>query len=416
MKSVAVTGLGCVSDFAWSTREFVDNIQKKRVVDFTPVFSDKALQGFFGFSFDPDYAPLTDAQMTFSKDYKKRGVTDPRIAVMANVTEQCLEDAGVNTSILADENCRVFWGAPGNQPDLKHFFAHLHESEKLDVLLKPKIKALQARNFRNGSLTKQFENAFALKYPVNTIFSACSSSLSAMMAAKAMLQQGKIERALVLSWQEVSTFDILFMSGINILAKQNFLPFCQESDGIKPSFGISAVLLESVESVNNRDANPHFLLGEMQAARAFSGSQNSPSMSVPFRAIVKNINALLEKSERLAEEIDLIYPHGNGLKASDQAEAMAMEKIFSQSNPYVANYTGQTGYLLASSGAFDFIMASDAFNQDRVLPFYSSKKLEFSDRINFVTDEMIRAKPNMILKNSIGIDGSIVSCLLERVA
>lgn len=416
MKSVAVTGLGCVSDFAWSANEFVDNIQKKRVVDFTPVFSDQALQGFFGFKFDPDYAPLTHAQKVFSKEYKSRGIKDPRVAVMANVTEQCLEDAGLNASTLKEENCRVFWGAPGNQPDLKHFFAHLHASEKLDVLLKPKIKTLEASNFRNGSLTQEYENAFGLQRPVNTIFSACSSSLSAMMAAKAMLRQGKIERALVLSWQEVSTFDILFMSGINILAKQNFLPFCQESDGIKPSFGISAVLLENQESAEKRMKKPHFLLGEMQAARAFSGSQNSPSMSVPFRSIVKNINALLEKAECSANEIDLVYPHGNGLKASDQAEAMAIEKIFSEFNPYVANYTGQTGYLLASSGAFDFIMASDAFQQQRILPFYSSKTLEFSDRINFVTEEAVEKSTKTILKNSIGIDGSIVSCLLERVS
>lgn len=415
MKSVAVTGLGCVSDFAWSTTEFVDNIEKKKVVDFTPVFSDQALQGFFGFSFDPDYAPLTAAQNNFAKAYKKYGIKDPRVAAMANVTEQCLEDAGLNSRILADDNCRVFWGAPGNQPDLKHFFAHLHASEKLDVLLKPKIKTLQAKNFRNDSLTQEYETAFDLSHPVNTVFSACSSSLSAMMAAKAMLQQGEIERALVVSWQEVSTFDILFMSGINILAKQNFLPFCQESDGIKPSFGISAVLLETQDSAEKRAKKPHFLLGEMHAARAFSGSQNSPSMSVPFRSIVKNMNGLLEKVEYSAEDIDLVYPHGNGLKASDQAEAMAIEKIFSECNTYVANYTGQTGYLLASSGAFDFIMASDAFNQKRILPFYSSKKLEFSDRINFVTDNAIKSQTKTILKNSIGIDGSIVSCLLERV-
>lgn len=414
LAKVSISGVGWLSDFAWSASDAVTQVEKGSSVGYKSVFNNTALQNFFGFDFDPCYAPLKDAQDQLAKAYKKSGIKDSRVASFINVVEQCLEDAGLDRRAMANDDLQVIWAAPGNQPDLKSFYGHLAGNEKLDLLLNPRLKELHSQNFRNDSLTIPFANYFSLKHPLTTIFSACSSTLSALVPAKALIQSGRRKRVLVLSWQDISTFDVLFMAGINILSRKNFEPFSQQSDGINPAFGISALLLESEEDINNRSGSGHYNLRSIRAGRAFSGSQNSPSMSVPFRSIVKNIEALLEQSELSSNDIDLVYPHGNGLKASDQAEAMAIEKLFSSSKPYVANYTGQTGYLLASSGGFDLTLACDVFKNNRILPFSSNENIDYKETLNFVNEQTVNHDVRYLLKNSVGIDGSIVSCILER--
>jgi 3-oxoacyl-(acyl-carrier-protein) synthase len=235
-----------------------------------------------------------------------------------------------------------------------------------------------------------------------------------MIPAIAMLQSGKIDRALVLSWQEVSKFDILFMSGLNIIAKQASLPFSKDSDGLMPAYGIAGILLERCDNLD-QSQTAHFAIKAMSSRRALSGSAHSASMDVSFRSISQAMHNVLDKAGVTAADVDLIYPHGNGITASDQSEASALSQLFSSHKAKIVSYTEQTGYMLSASGGFDLILAKDAFQNNRIIPIRSRGDLDLTQGLNFVLKEC-EADINYILKTSIGIDGSIVCCLLERVA
>jgi 3-oxoacyl-(acyl-carrier-protein) synthase len=235
-----------------------------------------------------------------------------------------------------------------------------------------------------------------------------------MIPAIAMLQSGQIDRALVLSWQEVSKFDILFMSGLNIIAKQGSLPFSKNSDGLMPAYGVAGILLERSDNIGE-EQTPYFAVRAMSSRRALSGSAHSASMDVSFRSISQTMQNTLDKAGIAAADVDLIYPHGNGITVSDQSEISALSQLFSSHKAKIVSYTEQTGYMLSASGGFDLILAKDAFQNNRIIPIQSKGDLDLTHGLNFVIKEC-QAEIKYILKTSIGIDGSIVSCLLERVA
>lgn len=410
--SVVVTGSGCFSDFAQTSSDLVAKLAQGEFVQLQPVFENQMLKSMFGFEHDVKYAPLEKPRNDLLKQYGD--ISNDKVAALVNVTEQVLDDARLHIDVLAQKSTRVFWGSSGNQPDLISFIRELHSNQSLDLLVNKKISDLHAGSFRNDTLTQSYTEYFQLQNPILTVSSACSSALNAMIPAIAMLQSGQIDRALVLSWQEVSKFDILFMSGLNIIAKQASLPFSKDSDGLMPAYGIAGILLERCDNLD-QSQTAHFAIKAMSSRRALSGSAHSASMDVSFRSISQAMQNVLEKAGVAAADIDLIYPHGNGITASDQSEASALSQLFSSHKAKIVSYTEQTGYMLSASGGFDLILAKDAFENNRIIPIQSKGDLDLTRGLNFVLKEC-QVDINYILKTSIGIDGSIVCCLLERVA
>jgi 3-oxoacyl-(acyl-carrier-protein) synthase len=410
---VVVTGTGCLSDFAKTSSELVENLVQSKFVNLQPVFENKMLKSMFGFEHDVKYAPLEETRKNLLKQYKKNKISNEKVAALVNVTEQVLAEAKLDASILSKKSTRVFWGSSGNHPDLLSFIRELHDNESIDLLFNKKVSELHANSFRNDTLTQPYAEYFQLMNPILTVSSACSSALNAMIPAIAMLQSGEIDRALVLSWQEVSKFDILFMSGLNIMAKTTSLPFSKDSDGLMPAYGIAGVLLERLDDIHQQQT-PLFSIKAMSSRRALSGSAHSASMDISFRYISQTMQDVLDKAGLAAEDIDLVYPHGNGIAASDQSEISALSQLFSSHKAKIVSYTEQTGYFLSASGGFDLILAKDAFDNDRIIPMCSKGELDLTKELNFVLSES-KCEIKYLLKNSIGIDGSIVSCLLERV-
>ncbi|MBL4674380.1 MAG: hypothetical protein JKX81_19115 [Arenicella sp.] len=409
---VVVTGVGCFSDYAQTSSDLVAKLAQGEFVQLQSVFENQMLKSMFGFEHDVKYAPLEKARKDLLKQYED--ISNVKVAALVNVTGQVLADAKLNIDVLAQKNTRVFWGSSGNQPDLISFIRELHGNQSLDLLFNKKISDLHADSFRNDTLTQLYAEYFRLQHPILTVSSACSSALNAMIPAIAMLQSGQIDRALVLSWQEVSKFDILFMSGLNIIARQGSLPFSKNSDGLMPAYGVAGILLERSANIRE-EQTPYFAVRAMSSRRALSGSAHSASMDVSFRSVSQTMQHTLDKAGIAAADVDLIYPHGNGITASDQSEISALSQLFSSHKAKIVSYTEQTGYMLSASGGFDLILAKDAFENNRIIPIQSKGDLELTQGLNFVTKEC-QADIRYILKTSIGIDGSIVSCLLERGA
>ena len=424
---IIVSGTGCTSQYARSSTELVENIAAGRVVQYRPAIQDDRVLAATGLKFNPLHAGLpkqtiADAPGEVARRTKtKRKFADPRTALRAQVTLDVLADAGLTREDLSRPDFGVFWGTPGNQPAIQDYLAYAHANDGLDLWFTPSIRNLHCRSFRQDTLTADYADFFNLAAPVCTLFSACSSSLSSLLLAVRKISQGKIERALVLCFQEVTLFDILFLAGLNILSRKVGLPFCSSTDGISLGFGIGGVLVESATACERRSGRPLFRVRHITGSRGFSGSVTSPGMSVPFRAISQGIEAVLEESELTGADIDCIFPHGNGIRANDQAEAMALHKLFAEKSPPIANYTYQTGYLLSASGVFDLILAADVFQKNRVLPFYSPEPIEGDGKLKFLRHAGASPVPafdasiQRLLKTCIGIDGSIVNCVLERV-
>ncbi len=428
-RRVVVSGVACTSSFASSAPELVRKISAGHVVEYRPAIRDERILSATGLSFNPLHAGLPDTVVQEAAETlahrgngRARKFSDPRTALLADVSLSVLEDAGLSHADASQSDFGVFWGSPGNQPAIEDYLAYAHANDGLDLWFSPSIRSLKCESFRQDTLSAEYAEYLQLADPVCTLFSACSSSLSALLLATRKISQGKLKRALVLCFQEVTLFDILFLAGLNILSRDVGLPFCKSTDGISLGYGIGGLLIEREDDAGDRDAEPYFAVRHITGGRGFSGSVNSPGMSVPFRAISQSMEAVLSECGLSAPDIDCIFPHGNGIRANDQAEEMAMDKLFGDSAPPISNYTYQTGYLLSASGVFDLIMATDLYRNKRLWPFVTREEIDANERLQFLqrapaaSPEQPRTlEVDHMLKTCIGIDGSIVNCVLERV-
>src|SRR5437667_9000827 len=62
----------------------------------------------------------------------------------------------------------------------------------------------------------------------------------------------------------------------------------------------------------------------------------------------------------------MIVAHGNGTRASDASEAVALRDVFGADPPPVTAFTWAFGHTIAASGVLDLVLARIALRQNRV--------------------------------------------------
>ena len=65
-------------------------------------------------------------------------------------------------------------------------------------------------------------------------------------------------------------------------------------------------------------------------------------------------------------EVGLVVAHGNGTRASDASEAVAIRRVFGSNPPPVTAFKWAWGHLIAASGLVDLVLALRALQQQLV--------------------------------------------------
>lgn len=247
-----------------------------------------------------------------------------------------------------------------------------------------------------------------------TLSSACSSGGHAVGQAADLIRLGKQERVICggaqeINWQSMCSFDGLGAFSLRTeTPAEASRPFDRDRDGLVPSGGAAAIVLERYDLALQRGAT---ILGEVVG---YGFSSDGSHISVPSGdGLRRAMCAALVDGQVLAQDIEYICAHATSTPAGDRAEADAIGQVFGQHSPYVSSTKSMTGHELWMSGAsqvvYSTIMANDGFlalNKNFLTPDEESKKL------NILT-QTIAYSPRYILCNSAGFGGTN-SCLLLR--
>lgn len=247
-----------------------------------------------------------------------------------------------------------------------------------------------------------------------TISSACSSGGHAVGQAADLISLGRQERIICggaqeISWESMCSFDSLGAFSINLdEPKAACRPFDSYRDGLVPSGGAAALVLERYDLAKERGAN---ILGEIAA---YSFSSDGHHLSVSSRdGLSKAMSKALDLAKMEPIDIDYICAHATSTPAGDAAEAENIYSVFGKKCPWVSSTKSMTGHELWMSGAsqvvYSVIMAQDGF----IAPNINFKKQESeSKQLNIVT-ETIDRPPETVLCNSAGFGGTN-SCIILR--
>lgn len=266
----------------------------------------------------------------------------------------------------------------------------------------------------NSNITMNLNTIFKTQGASWTISSACSSGGHAVGQAADLIALGRQERVVCggaqeINWESICSFDGLGAFSLRTEAPQKASrPFDAERDGLIPSGGAAAMILERYDLAQRRGVK---ILGEVLS---YAFSSDGHNISVPSeegiqRAMIK----ALEDAKIRPGDVDYICAHATSTPAGDAAEASNITAVFGEKTPWVSSLKSMTGHELWMSGAssviYCAIMARDGFiapNINFEEPDAHSEKLK-------IVKETLNRPPRTVLCNSAGFGGTN-SCLILR--
>ena len=263
-------------------------------------------------------------------------------------------------------------------------------------------------------ITMNLNTIFGTKGACWTISSACSSSAHAVGQAADLIMLGRQDRMLCggaqeINWQSMCSFDALgaFASGESEPRRAS-RPFDAARDGLVPSGGAAALLLERYDLARKRGAK---IIGEVAG---YGFSSDGDSLSAPGEhGLYRAMGMALSAAGMTAQDISYICAHATSTPIGDSVEARSIAALFGKKTVPVSSTKSMTGHELWMSGAaqavYSAIMAQNAF----LAPNCNFQQPDDDSALLDIILETRDAAPKAILCNSAGFGGTNASLALR---
>ncbi len=404
MNRVAITGLGIVSCLGVQRDTVAEGLYKGRsgiVVD-----PDRVRWGF--------RSPLTGRIDGFDAGAylgRKERKTMTEYAVQAYAAAlQAIEQAGLDPGDLANAQTGLVFGCDSSC---------IAGVEQVDATrAKGTTGAIGSGHvFRamTSNVTMNLNTLLKTRGACWTLSAACASGGHAVGQAADLIRLGRQDRVLCggaqeVNWESMSSFDAIdaFSTRTEEPARAS-RPFSADRNGLVPSGGAAAVMLENYELARKRGAK---ILGEV---RGYGFSSDGRRLSVPCQSgLVRAMRMALREAGLSPDAIDYVSAHATSTPVGDSVEAEAIHEVFGNGEkPMVSSQKSMVGHELWMAGAAQVVyctlMAQRGFiasNINFTGPDASSAK------IHIVTETVARP-PQKVLCNSAGFGGTNACLMID---
>ncbi len=292
-----------------------------------------------------------------------------------------------------------------------------------------KIKSSCRRNFVNY-FRKLYDlvereayetQSFMMLYHVSKIFNihgyslvinnACSSGLYAIEAASQSIRSG-LSRAMIVATSDFpQVFKQMWLRGMGLYAKDGKIkPFAKNRDGFVLGEGAAAIILESYESAQKRNAKiyaeylgGHFLLEAWKVSL--------PAINERFYQ--DTMENALRKCCLKTRNIDLINAHGLGTQVGDSYESNAIGKVFGEKTPPVVAFKPYVGHNLGGSALIETVLLIMSMYNQIVPPIINREDIDERLHINIVSERINLPDKCSALKISHSFGGYLAAVVLR---
>jgi 3-oxoacyl-[acyl-carrier-protein] synthase II len=226
-----------------------------------------------------------------------------------------------------------------------------------------------------------------------------------------LIQNGQCHQAIAGAIESpITPLTICGFQQMGALAKTGAYPFDVNREGLVLGEGGAVFVLESQESIEQRQLTPENIYGEVLGfgltADAFHGSKPEPQAKSGMLAIKQ----CLERSNLTGVDIDYIHAHGTATKINDQMEGKIMQELFP---PHVAisSTKGATGHTLGASGSLGVAFSLMAIKNQILPPNVGLRHKEMN--LNLVTAAR-KSRVENVLCCSFGFGGQNTVISLGR--
>ena len=268
----------------------------------------------------------------------------------------------------------------------------------------------------NSTVTMNLSTIFHLRGVNFTISAACASGSHSIGLGYMMIKQGMQEMVLCGGAQEVNMYSMATFDALGAFSKRMdnpqraSRPFDRNRDGLVPSGGGAALVLESYEHAVKRGAT---ILCEITG---YGFSSNGGGISQPSDlGSATAMRRALEDARLTPDEIDYINAHATSTPQGDMYEAKALKSLFGGKRAYISSTKGMTGHECWMAGASEIVYSIIMMLGNFVAPNINFENPdEYSEGLNIVASTK-EAKLERILSNAFGFGGTNSALVIERL-
>ena len=326
-------------------------------------------------------------------------------------SKQAFEQSGIDDNYLSNNEVGVIFGNDSSAKpviEASQIMNEKHDSQLLGYGL-----IFQSMN---STVTMNLSTIFKLKGINFTVSAACASGSHSIGLGYMLIKQGLQDVILCGGAQEtnyysMATFDALaaFSKRMDEPTKAS-RPFDINRDGLIPSGGAAALVLEDYDHAIARGAN---IIAEVVG---YGFSSNGGGISQPSdEGCVIAMTRAMNDACVSPDEIDYINAHATSTKQGDMYEAIALNRLFKGKKAHISSTKSMTGHECWMAGASEAVYSILMMQNNFVAPNINFENPdEFSAELNIAT-EKIDKQIDIVLSNSFGFGGTNSALVLKKI-
>ena len=405
MRRVVVTGMGIWSCIGRNKEEVTASLRAGK----SGIGYDEARKEY-GFR-----SPLTgivetpDLKALLHRRLRTGMSQEATYAYMA--AREAFHQAAVDEQYLLDNEVGVLFG--NDSTALPTVEMHELMLDKHDTALLGSGLIFQSMN---STVNMNMSTIFHLRGINFSVSAACASGSHSIGLGAMFIRQGLQDMVLVGGAQEVNpyamaAFDALgtFSCRVDEPAKAS-RPFDSDRDGLVPSGGAAALVLEDSDHAVARGAT---ILAEV-CGYGFSsngGGISQPSSEGSFIAMER----ALKDAGISADEIDYVNAHATSTKQGDEEEAVALTRLFGGKKAWISSTKSMTGHECWMAGASEAVYSILMIQQGFVAPNINLEHVDPCAAQLRLAKQMVETPLRSVLSNSFGFGGTNSALVLRMV-
>ena len=406
MRRVVITGMGIWSCLGTSIQEVKDSLYNgKSGVGVEPERLEYGFQSpLTGIVPKPSLKGVIDRHL-------RRGLSEEaEYAFMAS--SQALEMSGIGDEYLDSHEIGCIFGNDSSAKPVIE--AERIMQEKKDTELLGQSFIFQAMN---STVNMNISTIFRLKGINFTVSAACASGSHSIGLAYLFIKNGLQDMVLCGGAQETNYYSMASFDALGAFSKQAddpakaSRPFDRDRDGLVPSGGAAALVLEEYEHAVARGAH---ILAEV-VGYGFSSNGTVVISQPSAEGCVRAMRRALEDAGLKPADIDYVNAHATGTRQGDAREAEALADLFSGEHALISSTKSMTGHECWMAGASEIVYSLIMMHNDFVAPNINFENGdEFSAQLN-IAKKTVDTPVNTVLSNSFGFGGTNSALIIKKL-
>ena len=268
----------------------------------------------------------------------------------------------------------------------------------------------------NSTVNMNLSTIFHLRGINFTVSAACASGSHSIGMGMMLIRQGLQDMVLCGGAQETNYYSMASFDALSAFSirmdepTKASRPFDRDRDGLIPSGGAAALVLEDYDHAIARGAK---ILCEL-TGYGFSSNGGGISQPSDDGSVIAMSRAMKDAGLEL-DDIDYINAHATSTHQGDMFEAIALDRMFHGQRALISSTKSMTGHECWMAGASEIVYSILMMQHNFVAPNINLENPdEYSEKIN-LTAKTVDMELNAILSNSFGFGGTNSALIIQKV-